>query len=738
MRGMRTFEAYWDGPGVAQIYLNQAYYNGQTATLTLVSEKAGESSQALSFERIAETKDYTAYLAYLPDLDFDGRYRIEDDRGLSVPLWFGRVVESEAFDLRYATEGFLGASLIAKQGDHSAEGFEARFGLWAPTADQVYLKIYAVDEGAKAEEFGIHPMERATDGRWCLMLTGEVLPISGKAPYRWLAYRYLVCVNGQCREATDPYAFSTLPNQEASVVIENLSVLPHRADPLVSVSDVNHPKINAEGLGAISALSAAIYEVSVRDFTQGLTGLVDKPGTYEAMAIPGLMVNGMPVGRDYLKSLGITHVQLLPVYDFGSVDERKPRARYNWGYDPIQYFCPEGSLSDNPLDPVARVLGLKRLISALHEDGLGVVMDVVYNHMFDRDTSALELVVPGYYFRVDAEGKASNGSFCGNDLDSTRRMLRRLILDATRHWMVNYDFDGFRFDLMGILDKETMRGVQQLVVGIKPQGLVYGEGWNMPTALPDEVKAIMQHPDALKGIGFFNDRFRDFYKGPTMTERAAVKGLLTGLSRGRGAWLEDSGFRDLFVSGDLSQSIQYMECHDNHTLWDKLVLSVPDLSVKARRQLQRTLNAFVALSFGVPFFHCGQEWYRTKGGDHNSYRSGDLVNAVDWSAVAAGADGARALAAALDLRRQFSVFTVRDLEQVLAKTQRRVLKSGVLVITVAGDFELYVNPTGKVATLPAVTAPWIFATELEEPTDAVGLHGLTKMLPPFSLRVLRR
>ena len=409
----------------------------------------------------------------------------------------------------------------------------ATFALWAPTAEQVYVKLFTTTGNQLTEVHQLVPMIRGEKGVWQVKIDG------GKP---WLAYRFLVCVDGICKEAQDPYGYTTLPNAQASVIINGDNTLAEFW----------------QGPDSFSALDAVIYEVSVRDITQHPSSGARYPGTYEALATKGLNYHGKPVGRDYLRDLGITHVQLLPIYDFGSVDETNPRVRYNWGYDPIQYFCPEGSLSANPLDPVQRVEGVKKMVKALHADGLGVIMDVVYNHMFDRDTSPLELVVPGYYFRLDAQGKPSNGSFCGNDLDSTKKMTRRLVLDCTRHWMTTYGIDGFRFDLMGILDKETMGAVSRLVGEINPRGLVYGEGWNMPTALDDEVKAIMHHAQHLPGIGFFNDRYRDFYKGATMTEKVGEKGLLTGAKALRAGWKHNSGFGELFFSQDIGQHVQYM------------------------------------------------------------------------------------------------------------------------------------------------------------------------------------
>lgn len=713
MRGLKTFEAYWDDLGVARVYLSQKYYGGNTETLTLMCED--QELGSLAFELEVKHGSHSCYRAVLPTLDWDLRYTLEDDRGLKAPLYYGDVVRSDAFDAQFATDAPLGAQL---------RGEVASFSLWAPTADHVYVKFLEVDGEGRPKESNLQSLSKGERGLWTGAFECATLPIVGLAPKRWLAYRYLVCVNGLCREAQDPYAVTALANGDASVAMEGLSVPP---PGIPSTQEISWAKGST-----FNPLEAVIYELSIRDFTD--------QGTYEAMVKDTCALGDRAIGRAYLKALGITHVQLMPFYDFGSVDERSPRKRYNWGYDPVQYFCPEGSLSHNPLDPLARVEGLKAMIEGLHQDGLSVVMDVVYNHMFDKDTSPLELVVPGYYFRVDDRGDLSNGSFCGNDIESRRRMMRRLILDATRHWMVNYGLDGFRFDLMGILDKETMRAVLALVKQLKPSGLVYGEGWNMPTAMPDDQKAIMQHPDQLEGISFFNDQFRDFYKGPTMAEAVTRGGLLTG-RRDRGlAWAEDSSFMALFVGEDLSQSIQYMECHDNHTLWDKLNLCLPKLDLQTRKRLQRGLNAFIALSLGIPFFHSGQEWYRTKHGDHNSYRSSDAINGVDWAYAYEGLDGIESFKAALALRRRFKIFKVKSLSEVKGNYLRHFEPKGLLRIEVPGEFKLYFNTTNRPVSILAGPGEWCFATdvdlgEVSEPSvSAKADQKLT--LKPYGMRVL--
>ncbi len=669
MRGIKTFEAYWDGPSMAQVYLRKNYYEGITDTLTLVAGD-GQLIQ-LDFEVMEASSDYIIYGVMLPALSFESRYDIEDDRGLKAPLEFGRVVRSQAFDDFFYTDAFLGAKYTKKA---------TTFSVWAPTADAVQLMILDGQKQERARAAGnqkvknentitLSPMIYTEKGVWTICVPGNL----ELTPYRFLVKRQACWY-----EAIDPYAVASLANNSASVVID---------------SEKLHPKIGFRQFDNWQGpTSAIIYETSVRDMTSSTTSACKDPGTFKGFVGKGL---------EYIATLGVSHIQLLPIYDFGSVDETNPKGRYNWGYDPVQYRVPEGSFSDQVSDPYNRIVSLQAMITAIHSKGMGVIMDVVYNHMFDKDTSSFEGIVPGYFFRTGTNGELSNGSFCGNDLDSTRSMMRRYILDATAHWMTLYGIDGFRFDLMGILDIETMNQVTQLAKNLNPQTMIYGEGWHMPTLLDPGQMATLYQAEKMPDIGFFNDFFRDTIKGATMADQVKKTGYLTGQSKWAyqaliaflGTVNRPSEQQPLqFLSP--SQTINYVECHDNHTLWDKLTQCCPTESVEQRMARQRMINAFVVLSFGVPFIHCGQEWYRTKFGDHNSYRSSDQVNGVNWDQVRQNPKAISHLRACIGLRKTIPLLTCNEPQIIREQVTSHIYQTGMMIISFPG-YAVVMNPTKR-------------------------------------------
>lgn len=654
MRGTKTFEAYWDGPSKAHIYLRKNYYEGITDALTLVASD-GQLIQ-LDFKVMEASSDYIIYGVTLPVLSFESRYDIEDDRGLKAPLEFGRVVRSQGFDDFFYTDACLGAQ-YTKQA--------TAFSVWAPTADAVQL----MKLGKVQSDIELLAMKYTEKGVWTICVPGDL---------ELTPYRFLIKRQSLWHEAIDPYAVASLANHSASVVIN--------PDKLLSPIGFRRFE-NWQG-----PTSAIIYEASVRDMTSSKTSGCKYPGTFK-----GFVENGL----DYIATLGISHIQLLPIYDFGSVDENSPQKRYNWGYDPVQYRVPEGSFSDQISDPYNRIVNLQAMVAAIHSKGMGVIMDVVYNHMFDKDTSSFEAIVPGYFFRTGANGELSNGSFCGNDMDSTRSMMRRYILDTTAHWMGVYGVDGFRFDLMGILDIETMNQVTHLAQKLNPQTMIYGEGWHMPTLLDPDQMATLYQAQKMPEIGFFNDFFRDTIKGATMADQVKKTGYLTGhtkwVNRALMAFLgtvnAPSEHQPLqFLTP--SQTINYVECHDNHTLWDKLEQCCPTETLEQRMARQRMINAFVVLSFGVPFIHCGQEFYRTKFGDHNSYRSSDQVNGINWDQVRQNTQAISHLRACVGLRKTMPLLTCNDPQMMREQVKSQISPSGIMIIGLPG-YALVINPTKR-------------------------------------------
>lgn len=484
--------------------------------------------------------------------------------------------------------------------------------VWAPTALDVKCHLLGND----SEQ--ILDMKKEDKGVWSLSLDGD---------YEGYSYVYHVYFEDKMNVTTDPYAKASTPNHERCVIVDWDKTL------------IKSNKSELEPLDSYT--DAIIYELHVRDFSMDEHSGITNQGKYLGLIEEGTTTSNNKVsGIDYLTSLGVSHIQLLPVYDYGSVDEEKPLESYNWGYDPVQYNVPEGSYSSDVSDPYSRIIELKKVIHHLHSKGLRVIMDVVYNHMFDMGRSAFENIVPGYYFRIGDDGTVSNGSFCGNDIDSTKPMVRNYLLQSTRLWIEDYGFDGFRFDLMGILDIETMNQIAAQTLEIDSNAMIYGEGWNMPTLLEDHRKAAMMNHEQMPDIAHFSDIFREKIKGGTLDDKFHEGGYGSGdphkvidamsLLQGTVLPVEHNGINVNPYFLEPTHSVNYVECHDNHTLWDKLTLALPNESEEILRKRHRFITSLVLLSQGIPFLHAGQEFLRTKNGEHNSYKSSDEINMFRW------------------------------------------------------------------------------------------------------------
>jgi len=502
------------------------------------------------------------------------------------------------FDGKYTYEGDdLGAR-------HTKEA--TSFALWAPLASQVVLEL-------RTAPTQWLPLDRGDKGVYRLTCQGDLGGV---------AYRYHVTNNGISASVTDPYAFGSTLNGEMSVVVDFSKLdIPLREDKL--------PKLDGY-------TDAIIYEASVRDMTSDPLTAIKNKGRFLGLIEEGLTTEkGNPIGFDYLVKSGITHLQLLPIYDFQTVDERDPSRFYNWGYDPQQYFVPEGSFASVLDDPYSRLIDLRKMVAAFHEKGLRVVMDVVFNHVYHAHLSVFEKVVPDYYFRRRKDGRLSNGSFCGNDVASERPMVRKLIVDAVTYWVKTFGIDGYRFDLMSNIDMATMRLIDKKLRSIKPDIMLYGEGWNMPTELAPAERSSLENGDKLPTFAYFNDSFREIVKGGTMDDKLRERGYLLGAASYRlgfkFAWVGsclDLIFPSKFAAAN--QSINYVECHDNGTLYDKLAVSNGQESLANRLKRIKLMNAATMLAFGIPFFHMGQEIGLSKQGDLNSYKSGDKINKYDY------------------------------------------------------------------------------------------------------------
>ena len=504
-----------------------------------------------------------------------------------------------------------------------------RFSVWAPTAQSVVLNLYpcgsdddAQDNGTARRQF---PLAPGPHGVWTYETTENL-----EGTY----YTYDITVDGVTRNTADPYAVAAGVNGRRSMVI-NLS----HTNP-EGFTDDKAPAYTNENI---------IYEVHVKDFTwDKASGVSDeKRGKYAGLCQAGTTLNGdgiHPTGLDYLKQLGITHIQLMPVYDYGSVDEKGPDSQFNWGYDPVNYNVPEGSYSSDPYHGEVRIKELKQLIMTLHQNGFRVIMDVVYNHTYSLD-SFLNRTVPGYYYRFNEDGSPSNGSGCGNDTASERSMCAKYILDSVLYWAKEYHFDGFRFDIMGLMPVKLMNEIQEALdkeFG-KGEKLIYGEPWRAAdtaavpgTILADKANLKKLHP----GIGAFCDTTRDMVKGNLMQENA--RGLVNGGSydaktfpRCLRGWARING--EYSVNAP-SQTIGYLSCHDDWTLWDRLINTMDEEKAyeSNHAEAMRANRLAIALLIGCQgnlFILSGEESARTKEGIKNSFDSSIQVNRIDWNRI---------------------------------------------------------------------------------------------------------
>ncbi len=549
------------------------------------------------------------------ELDLTRTYAVQIDGYDAVTAMPTKVFDSEAFRGKYTYDG---DDLGAETG-----GNRTVFRVWAPTASRVRLNLF--EDGDAGDAYDCLEMTRGDKGVW-----------SAEAPCgHGTYYTYLVTTAAGEQEAVDPYARTTGVNGRRGMVTD-LS----RTDPDGFGEDSFDEKLS-------SYSEAVIWEVHVRDFSNKLAAS-RYPGKYLAFTEHGLTnASGEPAGIDYLTDLGITHVHLQPVYDFATVDEASDEPQFNWGYDPQNYNVPEGSYATDPRNGEVRIREFKQMVQSLHASGIGVIMDVVYNHTFDGDSS-LNRIVPYYYYRFTGDGSWSNGSGCGNETASERVMFRKYIVDSVCHWAREYHVDGFRFDLMALHDVETMQAVEAAVHTINPKAMIYGEGWTggtTPLMLPFQasqanIRQVTATGEAIGAVAVFNDSIRDGLKGSVFDSRE--KGYISGnVSKGNAEKIIfglTGGVRNTMVSwsGEEGGVINYMACHDNHTLYDRLLASNSGDSEEDRQKMNRFGISIIMIGRGTPFFLAGEEMLRSKGGDSNSYKSGDEVNNLRWDDLTAG------------------------------------------------------------------------------------------------------
>ena len=598
------------------------------------------------------------------------------------------VVPTDIFDTKYFIDNFtydesdLGAII---------NGDSTTFKLWAPTASKVTLNLFS--SGHEGEAYKSVDMLRGDRGVW------SYTENCGHGTY----YTYTVTTAVGTNDAVDPYAKSCGLNGERGMVVDLTKTNPHGWENHIFENSIK------------SYSDVIIWEVHVRDFSNKIADSKYR-GKYLAFTERGLVnEHGEAVGVDYLANLGITHVHLLPVYDYATVDEANPDSEFNWGYDPKNYDTPEGSYSTDPFSGEVRIREYKQMVMGLHNAGIAVVMDMVYNHTYSAHSS-FSKIVPYYYYRFTSSGENVSESGCGNDTASERYMYGKFMVDSTRYWVKEYKLDGLRFDLMGMHDLATMQRVENAVHTVNPKAIIYGEGWDMgktidgsARATQKEISKIQPVDGAIGGIAVFNDVIRDGLKGSVFIDDSqgyisgdgskSFPAVLFGIRGGRG---NEDGW-----NVENAMVVNYMSAHDNNTLWDKLAMSNPDDSAEVRAAMNRIGATMLMISKGAVFFQAGEEMLRSKPMgdgkfDENSYKSSDEINNIRWDALKSDSIEKQMslfYKGLIEMRKAYPIFTDND-SKVLGDTLSDTKgKAYVTVESNTGDKALVlINPTAEAMT----------------------------------------
>lgn len=533
----------------------------------------------------------------------------------------------------------------------------SKFRVWTPTATKVKILLY--DNGNEGGAYKTLDMSRSEKGTWTLKvnedLKGKFYTFQIKIGEKWLD------------ETPGMWVKATGVNGKRAAIIDFVDT-----NPAGWENDVRPPLKNFTDI--------MLYEVHMRDFSMASNSGMKHKGKFLAFTERGTKNSfGEATGIDHLKELGITHVHLLPVFDFASVDETKLNEnKYNWGYDPVNYNVPEGSYSTNPYNPVTRIREFKQMIQSLHQSGIRVIMDVVYNHTSKGKGSNLDLLAPGYFYRQNADSTWSNASGCGNETASERAMMRKFMIESVVYWATEYHVDGFRFDLMGIHDIETMNAIRAALDKIDPTIFMYGEGWTAAgSPLAEDKRSIKKNAKQLDNIAVFSDDIRDALKGSWM--HSQIPGFVSGIDSLEesvkfgivGATQHDSiDYSKLIYSkepyvNNPTQIINYVSCHDDMCLVDKLKASKPtDATDDELVRFNKLAQTIVFTAQGVPFIYAGEELYRTKKGIHNTYQSPDSINQIDWNSKSSYKDIFNYYKGLIALRKAHAAFRMPTQEMV--------------------------------------------------------------------------
>ncbi len=603
----------------------------------------------------------------------------------------------------------------------------SKFRIWSPPAQAVELLLYK--DGVAGVAFKTIQLKKGQGGTWSVKLNGDM---------KGTFYTFRVKINNVWNnEVPDPYAKSVGINGKRAMV--------------TNLQETNPAGWLSEKSPAFSKLNkttdAVIYELHIRDASIHENSGIKNKGKFLGLAEEETKnLEGNATGLAHLKELGVTHIHLLPFYDYNSNDESKTVPQYNWGYDPLNYNVPEGSYSTNPYDGITRIKELKQMISTMHKNGLRVVMDAVYNHTALTEESNFNQLVPGYYYRHKNDGSFSDATACGNETASEMPMMRKFILESVLFWAKEYHIDGFRFDLMGVHDIITMNLISDELHKIRPDILLYGEGWTAGASpLPDSLRALKKNAHKLRNIAVFSDDLRDGIKGTVFDIND--KGFATGKPG-----MEESIKFGIVAAGKHPQVdynkvnyskepytvapwnvISYVECHDNNTLWDKINLSCKDATEADRKKMHRLAHTIVLTSQGIPFLHAGTEFMRSKQGVENSYKSSDSINAIDWKLKNENISLNNFMKQLIGMRREHPAFRMNTAEQIQKYIRfDEQAAAGTVVYSIDGAAvgdqwkKIWIafngTNTEKEANLPAGNWKTALNTEPDGPKHAGHMH----------------
>ena len=611
------------------------------------------------------------------------------------------------------------------------------FRLWAPAADSVRVNVYhEYKNGKEGALMTVLWMKRGDDGVWSATYDSRLANAG---------YTFQTCYGGRWNAETPGiFAKAVGMNGRRAYCVDLRDTDPEGWD---ADERANTPK---------PASYDVVYEMHFRDYSADESAGIRHQGKYLALTEEGTCnKEGLSTGLGHLRELGVTHIHLLPSFDYASVDEGKYAPQYNWGYDPLNYNVPEGSYSTDAADPLCRIREFKQMVRKLHQSGFKVVLDVVYNHTFDVQGSNFQLTAPDYFYRHNADGSLANASGCGNETASERPMMRKFIIESVLYWIKEYHIDGFRFDLMGIHDLETMRQIRRAVDAVKPGVLIYGEGWaSSSPQLPEERLAMKANVGQLDGIAAFGDELRDGLRGPWDNDangaflvgvpghEESIKFGLVGAVPHPEVNLDKVNYSKKAWAKKATQMISYVSCHDDMNLADRLKATKPKASASEYERLAKLAETAVFMGQGIPFIFAGDEILRDKKGVHNSYNSPDSVNCIPWGCKTAHKSLFDYVCQLIKIRRQHPAFHLVDADAIREKMHFLPTKqSNLIAYTVEAEGERMVvvlNANTKAKTIQLPKAEYrVYVSDGKASAEGLGsLQGGSVKVAPQSALVL--